>query len=855
MRRPAAVSVVAVVLAGVGCAGREAAPWPRALVPQDVGAIIRPARTTPQQPCDLTKPGEVARGVCDAEIIDTGRFPVQVQESVAGAQGEVRVREILPPHGGVGELRAGPPNGLVAGVTLDEHRASVGATWPSIGPTGWVPPDPCLAVGPNHVVVVVNQSIGFFTRAGAQQFLAPMNSTGNPGFFETVGASTFVFDPKCFYDHYAGRFVVVAPEVYDGTDEAYICIAVSDDSDPNGVWYKYRTDAVVTVGSTTYWWDYPGFGYDAQAWYVTSNLFGLNASGFGGAGYRVFDKAAMLSGGTASYATLRDGSAASVQIAQHFGTPIAPFFVSVNNSSSLKVQAIRNPLTSPTISTTTVSVPSFSGPGSATTPGGSTNLVDWRIMNVCWRGGTLHAAHNISTGGKNVARWYQLNTNSWPTSGTVTLAQSGNADPGPNLHSFFPAIYSNAAGEVGMVLGVSGSTTNVSVAVTGRRASDPAGRTGVPEMLKIGEAPGGGRWGDYYDIAIDPVDDTTFWVIGEYQRSGGWANWVGSFTVGDDPLIHAVPDDAGVVLAGGQRTVDVLANDWHGESQAMTIQSFQATSLRGGTVVRSVGTGPGGRDQLRYTAPSGVNGADSFTYTITDASSRTSVAAVSAMVLDPATFRNPDGPGSTLPGVDVAYYALTSPSVLPNFAVLDAYAQDVVGNINYASTSGNFATSGRADNLGAVFDGYVSIAAADYYTFSVESDDGSKLYVGDTLLINNDGLHGMAEVTGSIGLNPGLHRVRVEFFEAGSGAGCIVRLGGSSSSRVVIPASQWFRRACEPDVNQDGIADQDDVLYLTNVVAGGPNPSGTNPDFDGNGIADQDDVTALINVIAGGACP
>jgi hypothetical protein len=60
---------------------------------------------------------------------------------------------------------------------------------------------------------------------------------------------------------------------------------------------------------------------------------------------------------------------------------------------------------------------------------------------------------------------------------------------------------------------------------------------------------------------------------------------------------------------------------------------------------------------------------------------------------------------------------------------------------------------------------------------------------------------------------------------------------------------------CDPDVNQDGNADQGDVDYLINVVAGGPNPSGIDPDFNQDGNIDQGDIDALINVIAGGSCP
>lgn len=61
--------------------------------------------------------------------------------------------------------------------------------------------------------------------------------------------------------------------------------------------------------------------------------------------------------------------------------------------------------------------------------------------------------------------------------------------------------------------------------------------------------------------------------------------------------------------------------------------------------------------------------------------------------------------------------------------------------------------------------------------------------------------------------------------------------------------------ACDPDVNADGVADQGDVDYLIDVIAGGPNPTNIDPDFNADGVADQGDIDGLINVVAGGMCP
>lgn len=60
---------------------------------------------------------------------------------------------------------------------------------------------------------------------------------------------------------------------------------------------------------------------------------------------------------------------------------------------------------------------------------------------------------------------------------------------------------------------------------------------------------------------------------------------------------------------------------------------------------------------------------------------------------------------------------------------------------------------------------------------------------------------------------------------------------------------------CDPDMNQDGNADQGDIDYLVNVVAGGGNSTGIDPDFNQDGNVDQGDIDALINVVAGGPCP
>jgi hypothetical protein len=51
------------------------------------------------------------------------------------------------------------------------------------------------------------------------------------------------------------------------------------------------------------------------------------------------------------------------------------------------------------------------------------------------------------------------------------------------------------------------------------------------------------------------------------------------------------------------------------------------------------------------------------------------------------------------------------------------------------------------------------------YQFSLTSDDGSKLYIDDELIVNNDGVHPPQVRTGRIKLSGGIHRMRVSYFQ------------------------------------------------------------------------------------------
>jgi hypothetical protein len=77
-------------------------------------------------------------------------------------------------------------------------------------------------------------------------------------------------------------------------------------------------------------------------------------------------------------------------------------------------------------------------------------------------------------------------------------------------------------------------------------------------------------------------------------------------------------------------------------------------------------------------------------------------------------------------------------------------------------------------NYGVVYDGYINIPADGKYTFYITSDDGSKFYINNQFLIDNDGSHAFDEKSAEITLKKGLLPLRVEYFQGNYGQGLSV---------------------------------------------------------------------------------
>lgn len=71
----------------------------------------------------------------------------------------------------------------------------------------------------------------------------------------------------------------------------------------------------------------------------------------------------------------------------------------------------------------------------------------------------------------------------------------------------------------------------------------------------------------------------------------------------------------------------------------------------------------------------------------------------------------------------------------------------------------------RDDYFGFVYKGLIEVPTDEVYTFFLSSDDGSALTIDGTRVVTNDGIHGIVEEKGQVGLEAGYHKLEVQFFD------------------------------------------------------------------------------------------
>ncbi|MFQ5731092.1 MAG: PVC-type heme-binding CxxCH protein [Planctomycetaceae bacterium] len=145
------------------------------------------------------------------------------------------------------------------------------------------------------------------------------------------------------------------------------------------------------------------------------------------------------------------------------------------------------------------------------------------------------------------------------------------------------------------------------------------------------------------------------------------------------------------------------------------------------------------------------------------------------------------GSGFQKPGVTVDFFPRPGANVaLETLAGMKPQSSRVVGAFDLKSVR-------RRRRRGAFalrFRGAIQIPRSGRYTFFSNSDDGSRLYIGGRLVVNNDGSHGPVERSGRIDLPAGSHPIVVTYSNTGGGSGLRVSWAGPGLRKQVIPGNR-----------------------------------------------------------------
>lgn len=146
------------------------------------------------------------------------------------------------------------------------------------------------------------------------------------------------------------------------------------------------------------------------------------------------------------------------------------------------------------------------------------------------------------------------------------------------------------------------------------------------------------------------------------------------------------------------------------------------------------------------------------------------------------------GGGGTGTGLRGDYFANMTLSGSPTLTRTDATV-----NFSWGASPGG---SVPGDQFSARWTGQVEAQYSQTYTFYTMSDDGVRLWVNGTQLVNNWTDHGPTENSGTIALTAGQkYNITLEFYENGGGAESRLSWSSSSQAKQIVPSTRLYPAA------------------------------------------------------------
>ena len=415
-----------------------------------------------------------------------------------------------------------------------------------------IPPDTVGGVGRTQYVQWVNSSFAIFDKSTGAHLVGPVAGNTLWKGFGGPCEKTNNGDPVVNYDRAADRWVL---QQFVASAPYMECLAVSTSPDATGSYHRYAFP-LPAFG------DYPKAGVWSHSYVQTYNMF----NGESGTKVCALERAAMLAGRTARQVCFQLPTSEPVLLPADVdgtrfprATEDAPLLGLGTNS--LKTYALHVDWSSPSksrlSSATSLPVAAFNpacgtlyevasriaapcAPQPATGVVGQAALVgldvlsDRPMFRLAWRQFAdghramvvTHAVDAIPTAAAAL-RWYELRQQGGTT---WKVHQQGTYLPDGDSR-WIGSGAMDKLGNLAIGYSVSGPTlTFPSLRIAGRTPKDPLGQLSAEtEVAKgLGEqatASYVSRWGDYSAMAVDPVDDCTFWYTSEYMATVGVFDW------------------------------------------------------------------------------------------------------------------------------------------------------------------------------------------------------------------------------------------------------------------------------------------------------------------------------------------
>ena len=404
------------------------------------------------------------------------------------------------------------------------------------------PSDNSLAVGPRHVVQIVNSRLAVFTKKGEPLYGPVVTNSVFKGFGGPC-ETTVSGDAVVRYDQLANRWLFVLPifrRIPDRPEEPYsVCYAVSQTDDPLGPYHRYEFRRKLFP-------DYPRPAVWPDGYYIPTStgddVIQKHAC--------VADRARMLRGEPATeQCVIIDGvnflNNADID-GQGLPPPGAPNIIMAAGGTQLK-KVLEDDVIyywqfhvdwqdrSKTAVTGPFKIPV--APYRYLCGGQLTNCVpqpgtdrkldaqgDKIMQRLVYRnlGGheSILAVHSVDTaGGGGGVRWYEFRIDA--ARNPVLYQQGTYAPEGGFRWMASPGM--DRAGNIGIGYSFGGTPQFPGQRFAARLAGDPAGQLTFRESVLVeGEASQANtmRWEDYATTAMDPSDDCTFWYAGDYIKAG-----------------------------------------------------------------------------------------------------------------------------------------------------------------------------------------------------------------------------------------------------------------------------------------------------------------------------------------------